>query len=208
VREATRLLLELGLVSRHHGVGTRVERDTVAQHYVQRLGAIPDLWQYVKETRRRVLRVADVPAGEARAPLPGEEGLRWRMLEGLRFVASEDRPIAWTQIYVHPEYAEVADARERDEAPIYSLIERRFGVKARSVRQEIAAVAIPKDVARLLRVDAGAVGLSMVRQYRSTQDRIFEVTLSMHPADRYRYTMQLDLAYAPSAEDRGAGAHD
>src|SRR5512140_323499 len=49
VREATRLLIQVGLVSRHQGIGTRVERATADETYVQRLGALPDLWQYVKE---------------------------------------------------------------------------------------------------------------------------------------------------------------
>lgn len=195
IREATRLLLQLGLVSRHQGVGTRVERSSVAETYVQRLGRIPDLFQYVKETRRKVLRVADVPAAEARVTLPGEPSQRWRMLEGLRFVGDETKPIAWTQLYVHPAYASVTDDEERDAVPIYSLIERRFGIKTRSVRQEISAMAIDAGIAGVLREPAGSPGLSVLRQYVSTDDEIFEVALSIHPADRYHYTMQLDLAY-------------
>lgn len=194
IREATRLLLQLGLISRHQGVGTRVERATVAETYVQRLGALPDLWQYVKETRRKVLRVADVPASRAKVPLPGEPSRRWRVLEGLRFVGDETKPIAWTQVYVHPSYAAVTDAKERDAVPIYSLIEKRFGIKTQSVRQEISAVAISGEMASLLRVTAGSPGLSVLRQYLSTQGDIFEVSLSVHPADRYHYTMQLDLS--------------
>ncbi|HTE45207.1 MAG TPA: winged helix-turn-helix domain-containing protein, partial [Gemmatimonadaceae bacterium] len=46
IREATRLLVQLGILSRHHGIGTRVERDTVARGYVQRLAKISDIWQY------------------------------------------------------------------------------------------------------------------------------------------------------------------
>lgn len=197
VREATRLLLQLGLVSRHQGVGTRVERATVAETYVHRLGALPDIWQYVKETRRKVLRVADVPAARAKVSLPGDPAERWRVLEGLRFVGDESKPIAWTQIYVRPAYAVVTDAPERDEVPIYSLVERRFGLKTKSVRQEISAVAITGEMATQLRVPSGSPGLSVQRQYLSTQDEIFEVSLSVHPADRYHYTMQLDLSLGP-----------
>lgn len=197
IREATRLLLGLGLVTRHQGVGTRVARSTVAETYVQRLGALPDLWQYVKETRRKVLRVADVPASRAKVPLPGDPTLRWRMLEGLRFVGDETKPIAWTQIYVRPAYAAVTDSKERDLVPIYSLVERRFGIKTRSVRQEISAVAIAGEMASALRVQAGSPGLSVLRQYVSTQGEVFEVSVSIHPADRYHYTMQLELSLGP-----------
>lgn len=200
IREATRLLLQLGLVSRHQGVGTRVERATIAEQYVQRLGQLPDLWQYVKETRRKLLRVDDVPARSAKVPLPGDPGAKWRMLEGLRFVGDERRPIAWTQLYVHPSYAAVTEEKDRDLVPIYSLVERRFGIKTQSVRQQISAVAIKGEMASVLRVSPGSPGLSVLRQYFSTDGAIFEVTISVHPADRYQYTMQLDLAYSRGVE--------
>lgn len=195
IREALRLLVEIGLVSRHHGVGTRVRRDGVAREYVQRLENVADIWQYVKETRRVVLRVADVAAAQARVALPGDPTRRWRMLEGLRFVPDSRAPVAWTQVYVAPEYAAVTDAKQRDRVPIFSLIEKRFGVRADQIRQEIAAVSIDRAVARRLHVPANSVGLSVMREYVSTDGDTFEVTLSVHPADRYRYTMRLDLAY-------------
>jgi len=196
IREAIRMLAHLGMLSRHQGVGTRVERADVSQTYVQRLERASDIWQYVEETSRKVLRVADVKAERARVPLPGDGSRRWRMLEGLRFAADPRRPMAWTQVYVAPQYASVTAAKDRDRVPIFSLIEQRFGVTAQHIRQDISAVSITGDVARLLRVPARAVGLSVVREYVSTGGDVFEVSISIHPADRYHYSMQLDLAYA------------
>ena len=199
IREATRLLVELGMLSRHQGVGTRVERDAVSQAYVQRLENISDIWQYVEETRRTVLRVTDVQAANARVSLPGDPKRRWRMIEGLRFAADARPPIAWTQVYVAPEYAAATDAKNRDRVPIFSLIEKRFGVKAHRIRQEISAVSIAAEIAAPLEVSPRSIGLSVVREYVSTQGEVFEVTLSVHPADRYHYTMQLDLAHSSDA---------
>lgn len=197
IREATRLLLQIGLVSRHQGVGTRVERATVAETYVQRLGALPDLWQYVKETRRKILRIADVPASRAKVDVPGDPDQLWRFLEGLRFAADEEKAIAWTQIYVPRAYAAVMDEAQRSElVPVYSLVERTFGIKTLSVKQEIRAVAITGEMAVLLKVKGGSPGLAVHRQYISTQNETFEVSVSIHPADRYHYSMQLDLSYA------------
>jgi GntR family transcriptional regulator len=195
IREAIRLLVELGLASRRQGVGTRVERRDVSQTYVQRLERVSDIWQYVEETSRKVLKVTDVPAGRARVSLPGDTSRRWRMIEGLRYAADERRPIAWTQVYVAPEYAAVTDAKNRDRVPIFSLIEQRFGVKASRIRQDISAVSVGADVAKLLRVPPRSVGLSVVREYVSTRGEVFEVTISIHPGNRYHYSMQLDLAY-------------
>jgi DNA-binding GntR family transcriptional regulator len=196
IRESIRLLVELGLASRHQGVGTRVERRDVSQTYVQRLERMSDIWQYVEETSRKVLKVTDVPASRARVSLPGDASRQWRMIEGLRFTADERRPIAWTQVYVAPEYAAVTDAKNRDRVPIFSLIEQRFGVTASRIRQDISAVSIGTEVAGLLRVPVRSVGLSVAREYVSTAGEVFEVTISIHPADRYHYSMQLDLAYA------------
>jgi DNA-binding GntR family transcriptional regulator len=196
IREAIRLLVDLGLASRRQGVGTRVERRDVSQTYVQRLERVSDIWQYVEETSRKVLKVIDVPAERARVPLPGDPSRKWRMIEGLRFAADERRPIAWTQVYVAPEFAAVTDAKSRDRVPVFSLIEQRFGVKASRIRQDISAGTIGADVAKLLRVSARSVGLSVIREYVSTRGDVFEVTISIHPGDRYHYSMQLDLAYA------------
>ena len=196
VREATRLLLQLGLVSRHQGVGTRVDRATVAQHYVQRLATAADITQYVNETRRKNLRIVDVRASQSKVPLPGDPNARWRMMEALRFAVDDERPIAWTQIYVRPAYAAVTEAPDRDLVPTYALIERSFGIRAMTVRQEISAAAIGPDIAKHLRVPSGSPGLSILRSYLSTADEIFEVAHSIHPADRYKYTMQLALAYS------------
>ncbi len=196
VREATRLLLQLGLVSRHRGVGTRVERATVPEHYVQRLNSPDDFTQYVNETRRKVLRTTDVRADHAKVALPGDPGQKWRMIEALRFVADEKRPIAWTQIFVLPKFAAVTDEKDSATRPIWALVERCFGIRAQVVRQEIRAIAIPGNIATQLRVDAGSPGLSLLRTYVSTKGEVFEVALSIHPADRYKYTMQLDLTYS------------
>ena len=56
VREAIRRLNELGLVSRHQGVGTRVVAAQIAGRYVLSLAAIPDLWRFVEATTLKVLR--------------------------------------------------------------------------------------------------------------------------------------------------------
>lgn len=194
VREAIRMLQEAGMVSRHQGVGTRVERDRSAPRYVQTLVGVSDLWQYVKDTRRVTLAIRDVAPDAARVELPGDAKQPWRMLEGIRHAENGGEPVSWTQVYVHPRYAPVMDDIGQHAVPVYSLIEARYGVRARSLRQEITALSIPADIAALLKVAPGSPGLSIVRHYLSETDEVFEATLSIHPGERYRYAMQLDLA--------------
>ncbi|MCX7175713.1 MAG: GntR family transcriptional regulator [Proteobacteria bacterium] len=195
VREAIRRLQQAGLVTSEHGIGTRVERDRVEARYLQTLASISDLWQYVKDTRRKPLDLRDVLPGEARMELPGDPAVPWRMLEGIRYLVKGRQPVSWTQIHVHPNYAKVINRKTDDAVPIYSLIERRFGLRVGRVRQEIAALAIPADIAALLKVPVESPGLAIVRYYESEAGEVVEATLSIHPAERYRYSMQLDLAY-------------
>jgi len=195
VREAIRRLQQAGLVTSEHGIGTRVERDRVEARYVQTLASISDLWQYVKDTRRKLLRLSEVLPGAARVELPGDPTIPWRMLEGIRYLAKGRRPVSWTQIHVHPNYAKIITRSTDDSVPIYSLIERNFGLRVGRVRQDIAALAIPEDIAKLLRVPAESPGLAIVRHYESESGEVFEATLSIHPGEHYRYSMRLELAY-------------
>lgn len=200
VREAVRLIEQMGLVSRHQGIGTKVERDKVDQHYVQTLANISDLWQYVNETHRTVLDIRDVTAKQVEVPLPGDREAPWRMLEGLRYVRNEAEPIAWTQIFLPKAYGAVLDEAGNERALIYSLVEKKFGVVTRSVRQEISAVEISKPVAAALKVRARSPGLAMLRQYVSNSGEIFELTWSIHPADRYRYSMEMVRSYGTARD--------
>ena len=79
--------------------------------------------------------------------------------------------------------------------PIYSLIESRYGVTTVKVRQEVSAMAIPAEAARALKVKKGSSGLAILRHYLDSEERVFEVTMSVYPAERFRYSVELKLEY-------------
>ena len=195
VREAARVLQDLGLVARHQGVGTRVQSSKVASRYVLAMDAIPDLWQYVKDTQLKVVRGKVIQAKDALTPLPGaDEAHRWQLIEAVRY-AKLGEPIAWKQVYIDTEYSAVTTQVGRRRVPIYALIEQHYGIKTVKVRQEISAVAIPKEAAQVLRVKPGSSGLAILRHYVGSDDRVFEVTMGVYPASRFRYSVELRLEY-------------
>src|SRR5215217_233319 len=65
VREAVRHLEELRLVARRQGVGTIVNARQVPGRYVQSVGAVPDLRQYVKSTRFEILTRTTMSVADA-----------------------------------------------------------------------------------------------------------------------------------------------
>jgi DNA-binding GntR family transcriptional regulator len=195
VREATRVLQELGLVARRQGLGTRIQAAKAASRYVLAMDAIPDLWEYVKNTELKVVRRKLLRAKDALTPLPGAKpGDAWRLLEAVRY-AKTGEAIAWKQVYIDARYDSVASEVGKRTVPIYSLVEERYGIKTEKVRQEIGAVAIPDEAARALKVKAGSSGLALVRHYFDSEERVFEVTMSIYPADRFRYSVELKLEY-------------
>ena len=194
VREATRVLQEIGLVARHQGLGTRIQSAKAPSRYVYAMDAIPDLWEYVKNTDLKVVRRKLIKAKDALTPLPAEPGGTWRLLEAVRYT-KDGEPIAWKQVYIAARYDAVAAEIGKRTVPIYSLIEERYGVKPEKVRQEISAMAIPAQAARALKVKSGSSGLALLRHYVDTEDRVFEVTMSIYPANRFRYSVELKLEY-------------
>lgn len=195
VREATRVLQDLGLVVRHQGLGTRVQSSKVASRYVLAMDAIPDLWEYVKNTKLKVVRRKVVQAKDAITPLPGGDGAHWwQLVEAVRY-AEFGEPIAWKRVYIDTEYGGVMSQIGRHRVPIYALIEQRYGIKTVKVKQDISAVAIPKEAARALRVTPGSSGLAILRHYVASDGRVFEVTMSVYPANRFRYSVELRLEY-------------
>src|SRR5687768_3887342 len=164
VREATRVLQEMGLVARHQGLGTRIQSVKAPSRYVFAMDAVPDLWEYVKNTELKVVRRRLIKGKDALTPLPGEPGDSWRLIEAVRYLKSGE-PIAWKQVYIDARYdAVTADIGKRT-VPMYSLVESRYGVKTDRVRQEISAIGVPPQAARALKVKPGSSGLSLVRHY-------------------------------------------
>lgn len=195
VREATRMLQNFGLVSRHQGLGTRILSRKIAARYVLALDAIPDLWEYAKTTKLKVVRKRIVKAKDADTALPGpdpEHG--WWLVEALRYGKAAE-PLAWSQLYFDSIYGEISGQVGKRRAPVYALIESRYGVKVVRVQQDISALPIPAAVARSLRVKPASPGIMILRHYFDAADRVFEVTSSIYPADCFRYSVELRLEY-------------
>jgi GntR family transcriptional regulator len=202
VREATRVLQETGLVMRHQGLGTRIESAQVPLRYVLAMDAIPDLWEYVQNTELKVVRRKLIRAQDALAPLPATAlGDTWRVIEAVRYLDS-GAPIAWKQVYLDARYDGVSAEIGRCSVPIYSLVEQRYGLRLEKVRQEIGALAMPPPAAAALEVKPGSSGFSLVRHYLATNERVFEVTMSVYPAERFRYSFELRLEHGNGERPR------
>lgn len=192
VREALRRLEEMGLVARRQGSGTVVVATESGSGYVQTLGSLAELLQYPPETRLYISETKELTANRKRAQLlrcrVGDKRVR---ISGIRRVDTSGRPICWTDIYILPEYAGVADIIGKKAGSAYALIEEEFGERVEHVEVDMFASAASNRLAEALDIAPGTPAMTIIRRYTGRDNRVFEVSISVHPADRFTYSIAL-----------------
>lgn len=200
VREALRLLGERGMIERRQGVGTVLRSRESNEAYVQTIRSPEELMRYPANSRLEVIATQEVRASRRLAGLIGcLTGARWVQISCLRRMAPDSagaaeakgRAICWVDIYVLPEYAGVARLIGRRDEPVYELIEQKFGEKVAQVNVDLRARTLDPVLATALDVAPGSPSLTVVRRYVGRNRRIFEVSVSEHPAERYTYSLEL-----------------
>ena len=192
VREALRALEDNGLMARQAGAGTTVLARAREPRYTRIVGSLEELSDYAADTRFEKRHEGMVHARAALAELLGcEPGSRWLRYAGLRRRAANGAPVCWTEIYVAEPYISVREDGAEDEAPVYERIRRRFKLEIAEVEQRVSATAMPADIAGVLDSAPGAPALVTRRRYFAEGSVPFEVSLSLHPGDRYAFVQTL-----------------
>ncbi|MDO8441085.1 MAG: GntR family transcriptional regulator [Polaromonas sp.] len=201
VREAVRRLQERGLVTRQRGIGTSVKANRAESRYVQSTAAISDLPRYVEDTRLVTTEAKDVVADEPLAELLRcPAGQRWVKVTGFRCAGKDKLPMALTDIYINAAYGGIRKLIGTMKVPVYTLIEKQYGLTIIEVQQEIHATLIGAADAKRLSVQPGSAGLVVTRRYLGDHDRTIEVAVNLHPADRFSYSMSMRL-HIPAGAD-------
>jgi GntR family transcriptional regulator len=189
VREAVRQLCDMGLVSRHQGVGTVVRASRSDKQYSASLASLGDLMAYAQGTRLKVLGSRWVEADAAlAAQLRCQEGERWLEWNTVRLPAEGGEPIVHMRVFVRPECEGMREELESGKAWVFGLIEKYGGERIHEAQQVVAAVAVPAASARLLGVKPRSPGLLVRRFYLGRNGRLLSVSLNVHPPGRVEFT--------------------
>ena len=194
VRMALGQLQEQGLISRRKNVGTRVEASRPTAGFMQSLASVEDLAQFGATHVRVVRDVGEVVVDLQQAQVLGcPGGSRWLRISSLRMDGGrKSRPMGWTDVYIDPAYADVGPmVRKAPQTLISELIESRYGRRITRIRQDLRASTVPAPLAEELKVDAGSPALMIVRRYFDAADEVFEITVTIHPAERFTFSMEL-----------------
>jgi DNA-binding GntR family transcriptional regulator len=202
VREALRDLKGRGLVLARAGVGTVVRAHAPRSRFMQGVGTFEELIQFFEATRMRVLKrrrfITDDETAERLGVKPGQE---WLEASVLRFLAKEGTTVAAMSIYVRPEHGDVLDLIDTAHLPVFSLIERRHGVRITEVSQQIIAVTLDTGPARALKARAGTPALEITRRYTDAQDRLLMGSVGLYPSDRFSHNTKFRIQTADSKEN-------
>jgi DNA-binding GntR family transcriptional regulator len=192
VREALRALEDQGLLARQAGLGTTVLARTPPTLYTQTLDSLSGLHDYATETAFEKQNEGFVTIRDALADLLGRApGERWLRFAGLRRRVSDGTATCWTEIFVAEPYTANRGALVSGTAPVYEIVAREFGLEIHEVEQRISALAMPPEIAKALDVELDKPALMTRRRYFDGSETPFEISLSIHPGDRYAYTQRL-----------------
>lgn len=187
VRQALRELKIRGVVSSHPGVGTLVRNTSGSQRLVYDSSSLEDFLNFTRETQRRLLGHTEIVADAALAELlrcnPGQ---LWYRIELLRHAPQKATALGYVIVYVRPEHAQIVNLIEHHAQPVFSLIDREFGVAVTEVQQEISSVTLDHKVQSLLKTSTHH-GLQVVRHYLDENDKLIELSLGLYASTQFSF---------------------
>lgn len=191
-REALRQLREAGLITRRPRAGTTVASASAHSAFSLPVSSAADLFRYASDARFLIETRGRIKAnGEDIAVLECRRGQEWIKLSGIRRRPGISTPVCLITVYLNIALAGLEKRIPRFAGVIYPLVEKELGVRIAWIGQRIEAVLLAAPDAKRLRAAAGGCGLRVRRYYYDGNDRLLEVSDSLHAAERFAYEMRL-----------------
>jgi DNA-binding GntR family transcriptional regulator len=188
VREALRELIDLGLIERRQGAGSKVIADKPRTSYINSMRTLSEFSQYAQDTFFDIRDVTMVRLSEDIAPMiSAPPRSMWLRISGIRLNAERNDAICHTAVHVHTRFAPLLEDVKGSKGPIYAIIEERSGEVIAEATQEITAKPMPAWCAPELGVKPGSPAMCFVRRYLDESGGIMLASINWHPAERSSY---------------------
>jgi len=195
IREAVRHLQTMGLVVRRQGHGTIVKSNQSQRQFKLAIRTFSDIENHGYFTHLVVLHSEFVTAGDALArELQCAAGQRFLHVISRRVPIDDSipLPVAWNETYIVEAYAGVRNEMGTHKGPVYGLIERTFNEKIGAIEQDVSAVELSADVAKVLSARARSPGLRVRRIYFGRGNKPVMIGFNTYPADPFTLHMRLE----------------
>jgi len=195
VREALRKLSQEGLIARKHGSGTSIQpANARAGTLHQPLSNVGEILQYARDTH---ISFEEMEPQEIPAKISEQIGItftdKWFVFHGERMKPGRKRPIAVTVAWINPDLADAVSKIDIDAATIFGQLQTHADIEITKITQDIQAIPATPHFAKQLGIDEGDPILRILRCYYDASERLFEISASYHPGERFAYSMHMDL---------------
>ena len=198
VRDALKLLVEKGLITRRAGAGTKVIAASEPTVFAHVAGDLRHLFSYPQNTiRENVIEehlACDAALSEV---LDCPIGTPWFRIGALRRLDGNSQALCWTDFYLLPRYSEVVKLKGHFNTPVHEQIEIGYGQRVDSATVSISLTRLEKGMAKALEVEANSPALRIIRRYFDAQKNAFEITVSYHPEGRYNCELNFHRELRP-----------
>lgn len=190
IREALKRLQSEGLIARKRGSGTTVQPAAArggALH--QPLSNVGEILQYACDSEASFEHAGRGPLpNEVAEQIADDTAGQWNIFRGTRRLSAGRRPIAMTDAYLVERLDEIVAKINTGADTLLSQIKKLAGISVGQVTQDIQAVAADAQIAQTL-----DPVLHILRCYLNPQGRLFKISVSHYPGDRFAYAMHINV---------------
>jgi GntR family transcriptional regulator len=190
VRQALAALETDGLITRRRRHGTFIADNAPSHPPLHVLGSVDTILAQQAGDEVRVLARGPVPTPAALARhFPGVDTL----IEYQRLRLQAGTPLSYAENHLRPEHAEKIDAEALRAAPMTKLLRDQAHIPLARIDNTVEACAAPPRIADLLHIPLAAPVLRSTNVTYDTQGHVVDAALIHYRADRFQYTVSLDL---------------
>lgn len=191
LRHALQILEANGLIYRRQGAPTKVVSRKRLRRFTQSFDSPIDILSYSRDTYRQNLVEEYIELDKSlsqivKAPI----GSSWYHIGGIRKRQQSEETIAWTDIYILPQFASLTKDPEHTQVMVYEQIEKKYGARIERAEVDVYAAPASSEIAAKLHINHNPSCLVIIRRYFDDQDKLFEVSVTHHPENKYVYSME------------------
>lgn len=191
LRHALQTLESDGLVLRRQGAPTQVISRQKVRRFTQSFNSPIDILSYPRNTYRENIVEEFIELDKSLSEMiGGPEGSSWYHIGGIRKERDTEQVIAWTDIYILPQFASLTSEPEHSQVMVFEQIEKKYGTRIDRAEVDVCAASASANIAKKLHLKLNDSCLVIVRRYFDDQDKLFEVTFTYHPENKYIYKME------------------
>jgi GntR family transcriptional regulator len=191
LRHALQLLESNGLIFRRQGAPSQVVSRKRLRRFTQSFNSPIDILSYSRDTYRVNLVEEFIELDRALSEIVGAPaGSSWYHIGGIRKRQQSEDVIAWTDIYILPQFASLTKDPEHTQVMVYEQIEQKYGARIERAEVDVYAAPASAEIASKLNLGAQDSCLVIIRRYFDDQDKLFETTVTHHPQNKYTYRME------------------